>query len=420
VENWLIAAAIPIFMLAIAIELLINRSRGDTKYRFEDTVTNLSCGVGQQVTSLYLKVILIGLYVWLYNHVRIYTISISSVLSWVVLVLAVDCLYYWFHRASHRINWIWATHVVHHQSEEYNLSVALRQSWLQGVASILFYLPLAILGFSPKAFVLVSTLNTLYQFWIHTRSIKRLGMFEWVFNTPSHHRVHHGVNRKYLDKNYAGMLIIWDRLFGTFEPETEEPAYGIVKPLRSYNPWWANVHYWVDLWKMFVQASGFIEKISVWFLPPDRKPASLGGQVVIPEITRDSQELYLPQSPQGARAYAAVQGSLAIGSTLALLVLPWKIPAWLHVGWVLWILLTLAVLGAFFERKPWVWWVEPIRVLAALGLVSWPLLHHNHAWWATGLITLFAISTIPLLAKMRQRWSPTRTLVGFHEPLFWT
>ena len=173
-------------------------------------------------------------------------------MKWVAaigLLFGVDFCFYWFHRIAHEYAAPWATHVVHHQSEEYNLAVALRQSAFEGCFAWVFYLPLAVIGFPPIWYVSMKAINLLYQFWIHTEAIDRLGPLEWVMNTPSHHRVHHARNPKYLDKNYAGMFIIWDRMFGTFQPEEEQPVYGITKPLQSWNPLWANLAAWVELFE---------------------------------------------------------------------------------------------------------------------------------------------------------------------------
>ena len=164
---------------------------------------------------------------------------------------------------------MWGSHIPHHQSEEYNLSVALRQGVFQGCFFWLFYLPLAFIGFPPALFILMASIDTLYQFWIHTRTIGKLGPLEWVLNTPSHHRVHHAKNPKYIDKNHAGILIIWDRLFGSFVPETEEPRYGIIKPLRSYNPLWINMHGWVEMWHALKRAPGILGKIKCIFGSPN-------------------------------------------------------------------------------------------------------------------------------------------------------
>ncbi len=185
-------------------------------YRLADSVTDLSCGILQQVVEVFLKTALFAGYAWLFAAHRLFDVPMDAAWAWAACFVGQDFLYYWFHRWSHEVGAGWAAHVVHHQSEEYNLTVALRQGALQPAFSWVFYLPLAVLGFPPAMFLAVSSFNTLYQFWIHTRLIGRLGPLEWVLNTPSHHRVHHGRNPRYIDRNHGGTLIVWDRLFGTF------------------------------------------------------------------------------------------------------------------------------------------------------------------------------------------------------------
>jgi len=193
-ESTLIVLSIPIFLAFIGGELLIARWRGRRLYHFADSIANLGNGIGEQVIQAFCIPITVGVYVAVYAHARLQTLT-PSLLTWTVLFFAVDFLYYAYHRASHRVNFLWAGHVVHHSSEEYNFSVALRQSWFgQQLTEWVFFLPLALAGFPPPMFLLIITLNTLYQFFIHTRLVGRLGPLEWFMNTPSHHRVHHGVN----------------------------------------------------------------------------------------------------------------------------------------------------------------------------------------------------------------------------------
>jgi alkylglycerol monooxygenase len=270
-ETNYIALSVPVFFILIAFELVYSGYKQLRLYRLSDAITNISCGIGQQLTGIIFKTAMFYSYFWLYENIRLASIPVTWY-WWIILFIGVDFCYYWFHRLSHEINAIWATHVVHHQSEEYNLTVALRQSWFQGFFSSLFYLPLAIIGFDPLTTVTVIAFNTLYQFWIHTELIKTMGWFEWIFNTPSHHRVHHGTNPEYIDKNHAGTLIIWDRIFGTFQKEEAKVVYGITTPLKSWNPLWANLHYWRDLFIISQQANKFHDKIKVFFATPGWVP----------------------------------------------------------------------------------------------------------------------------------------------------
>ena len=219
-----VVLSIPIYFLLIAIELLIQQFSKKKLYRLNDAVTNISCGITQQLTGTFLIIFAIGIYQLIYEHLAIFIIP-SNAFTLILLFVLVDFAYYWAHRMSHEINLLWGSHVVHHQSEDYNFSVALRQSPLQVIWTSFFYLPLALIGFNTLDFALMVALSTVYQFWIHTETIKKLGPLEYIFNTPSHHRVHHGRDPKYIDKNLAGVLITWDMLFGTFQKEEEKPCY---------------------------------------------------------------------------------------------------------------------------------------------------------------------------------------------------
>ncbi|HTM99937.1 MAG TPA: sterol desaturase family protein, partial [Pedobacter sp.] len=243
-----IALSVPVFFILIGIELAYAFYKKLKYYRFNDSISNLSQGIGSQITGLFVKTLLFFGYKYIFENWRLFDLP-TTIWVWILLFIGVDFFYYWFHRMSHQVNALWAAHIVHHQSEEYNLTVALRQSWFQSWFAWVFYLPLAFIGFDPIMFVTLSAFNTLYQFWIHTRAIKHMGFLEHILNTPSHHRVHHGSNPKYIDKNHAGSLIIWDKMFGTFQKEEEEVYFGITTPLASWNPVWANFHYWVELWQ---------------------------------------------------------------------------------------------------------------------------------------------------------------------------
>ncbi len=242
-----IALAVPFFFLLIGIELWVARRRGRRVYRFADAITDLGCGVTQQIVVLFVNGFLFAGYLWMYRHARVVDLGRHPVVAWAVALVGVDFIYYWWHRTSHRVNLLWAAHAVHHQSEDYNLAVALRQAVLTPFTSLPFSLPLAMVGVPPLAYIAADSLSTLYQFWIHTELVGRLGPLEKVLNTPSHHRVHHARNPEYIDRNYGAILILWDRLFGTFAPERARPIYGITKPFRSFNAMWAQLQPVADL-----------------------------------------------------------------------------------------------------------------------------------------------------------------------------
>ena len=366
-----VALAVPFFFLMMGLELLVSRRQSDPRYNFQDSITNLGCGIGQQVLGPFLKGAGLFGYVWLFEHARVFTVSGHSVVAWVALLFGVDLFYYVFHRASHRINVFWAAHVVHHQSEEYNLSVALRQSWIETLMAPVFYLPLALLGFSPLMFVGMSTLNTLYQFWIHTRAVGTLGPLEWVLNTPSHHRVHHGINPKYIDRNYAGIFIIWDRLFGTFQKEEDEPVYGTVKPLASFNPLWANVQYWVEMASLARRSERFVDRVKVWFMPPEWRPAALGGRVTVPEASREAQQKYQLRVSRGLAAYVAVNFVAVTAATTAFLwiAVSAEVPVLAVLSGL--ILASVIAWGGLFESKRWALALELARLAAVVAGAAW-------------------------------------------------
>ena len=262
-----IALAIPFFFLLMGVELFFARRRGLKVYRFADALVDLSCGMTQQILVVFSIGVLAGGYIWLYQF-RLFDFARGSPWPWLIAFFAVDFVYYWWHRLSHEVNVLWAVHMVHHQSEDYNLAVALRQAVLSVWTIWPLHLPLALLGVPPAVFLIVNSSSTLYQFWIHTELIGKLGWYEWIFNTPAQHRVHHAVNPQYLDRNYAATLSIWDRLFGTFADEVEQPVYGLVKPLRSFNPMWAQVHHFFEMARRTREQRG-LDRLRVWLQGPE-------------------------------------------------------------------------------------------------------------------------------------------------------
>ncbi len=358
-----IALSIPVFFILIGVELIIAYIQKRELYRFNDAITNISLGIGQQVIGLFMKTALFFGYLFLFTHYRYFTIP-ATFLNWCLLFIAVDFFYYWFHRLSHEVNAMWAAHIVHHQSEEYNLSVALRQSWFQSAFSWVFYLPLAIAGFDPIMFLTISSFNTLYQFWIHTRAINRMGFLEWFMNTPSHHRVHHGSNEKYLDKNHAGTLIIWDRMFGTFQEEEEEPDYGITKPLESWNPFWANWHYWNELFQVAKSKQSIFESLKVFLKSPAELQIEPMAKSTVNETIKRTGNKYDNHPHQKQWNYYVLYLFVCalIAATL-LLFLQHKMNVLQLLVTAVFVLLTLLVCGAILENKKWMKAAECLRLL---------------------------------------------------------
>lgn len=385
----ILAVSIPFFFLLIAVEMLVLRRDRDRRYRLHDSISSLSIGVGQQMIAVFTHVIPVAAYAYTYSHFRVTTLP-KTAITWILLVLGVDLGYWTYHWASHRVNIFWATHAVHHQSEEYNLTTALRQSWLTTLYSWAFYQPLALFGFPPEMFMTVYTLDIVYQFWIHTRAVGTLGPLEWILNTPSHHRVHHGIDPKYIDKNYAGIFIIWDRLFGTFVRETSEPVYGVVGPLSSWNPFWANIEPLAKLWEMSRRTKRLRDKLLVWLSPPEWRPQDLGGPVTVPEVSRATQHKYETRAPRVVNAYVLVGFALAAVVTTALLEVS-KSLAWYENGViVVLVLVSLSVWSGLEERKSWAVPLELVKLALGVMLAVWLL--RAHPWRLPGIALSVALA----------------------------
>ncbi|MEZ5996363.1 MAG: sterol desaturase family protein [Hyphomonadaceae bacterium] len=269
----IITYAVPGFVLLILIEMIYVRLTHKGRYQFADSASSLSMGLGNQVAGLLFGGMVVGSYFWL-SQFRLFDLQ----WTWPVMAacfFAEDCTYYWFHRIAHERRWFWASHVIHHSSQHYNLTTALRQTWTGALGlSFMFWLPLILIGFPPAMVLMFQSISLVYQFWIHTEAIDRMGPLEWVMNTPSHHRVHHAINAKYLDANYAGVLIIWDRLFGTFVPEDKnEPIrYGIISQLGTFNPFRVAFHEWAGIFRDLAGAKSLREVLGYTFGPPGWSP----------------------------------------------------------------------------------------------------------------------------------------------------
>ncbi len=397
-----IALSIPIFFLLIGLELWIERRErlahgGKRLYRLNDTINDLACGTIQQLAGVFGKTLLFAAYILIFERFRVATLDPRNWAHWPIAFLGVDFFYYWFHRASHEVNFLWAAHIVHHQSEEYNLSVALRQSAVQQFLSAPFYWPLALLGVPPLMFLALDAGDTLYQFWIHTRTIGRMGFLDSFLNTPSNHRVHHGSNEKYIDRNHGGVLIVWDKLFGTFQREEEEPAYGVTRPLANWNPFWANVQYLGELVSVARRARRWRDKLFIFLKPPGWRPADVPFEV--PPYTPLDGRKYDSRPPEGLQGLAIAQFLLAMGAVIALLFGGTLFGAAAKVALAIFAVWGLVDVGGLFDRRSWLPASEIARWagagVAALLLVPAPW--RIAAGAATLLLAL--LSVVPVLRR---------------------
>ena len=321
----LIALAVPFFLLAIIVEMLVNRQRRAGVYRSNDAINSISAGMLDTTTGYFTK--FLPLLAWglvLENFAIIdmplawFDDSPRGIALWVVAAVAWDFCYYWLHRFSHEISILWAAHAVHHQSEEYNLSTALRQTSTGFLFGWIFYLPLFVIGFPLEILVAVNAINLIYQFWVHTRLIARLGPLEKVLMTPSHHRVHHAQNERYIDKNYGGMLILWDRLFGTYEPESDEDpvVFGVRRPLASWNPFWANLQVYDYLLFDARKAGRWQDKLGIWFRRTGWRPPDVEARYPKKNVDLARFEKFDPVVSPMIRRYTVVQFVFAIVAVL--------------------------------------------------------------------------------------------------------
>jgi len=399
--------AVPFFFVLIAAELLADRWRGVSHYRLADSVNSLSAGVLSTTTGLLTKGVGLLTYAFALEHLALFRLPADSAWVWVLAFVFYDVCYYWLHRLGHERNILWAAHSVHHQSEEYNLSTALRQTSTGFLLGWIFYLPMAVLGVPLPVFVSVAAMNLLYQFWVHTRHIPKLGGFEWFFVTPSNHRAHHAQNALYMDRNYGGVFILWDRLFGTFQEEDDnEPViFGVTTPLASWNPLWANVQFYAQLWDDARRAERTWDKLRIWFMRTGWRPADVALKYPLnkPDLSRFRKfEVPLDSRRKG---YVALQFCvyIALGSYLmgqaphlpvAALLLGWGAVAW-----------GLFALGVALENRPWALKVELLRLASTLPLAGlapllglWPA---SPLVWA-GLLGYSLLSGIALYG-CRQR-----------------
>ncbi|MDH5235347.1 MAG: sterol desaturase family protein, partial [Gemmatimonadota bacterium] len=388
----IIQASIPFFFLLIALELGWSRLRAPQAVRLNDAVSDLSLGILSQLSGVFTKFFTIGIYILVEQHLALqrfapalpawpegapfvgadafpgFAVRLPALLSWSAVFLLVDLAYYWSHRSAHVINILWAGHVVHHSSEEYNLPVALRQSALHGLMSWVFYIPLAIIGVPWRMFLACNAINLVYQFWIHTRAVGRLGRWtEAVFNTPSHHRVHHGVNPRYQDRNYAGVFIVWDKWFGTFVPEEEEPVYGITTPLRSWNPLWANVHVFVQIARDAWRAHRWRDKLRIVFGHPGWKPPELGESERPREVSAETFEKFDPRIPAPLAWYGFAQFAVTLVAAFLVLQRADSLPLLQSAAAAFYVAIALAGVGGVFEGARWAAVLESARLVVLVG-----------------------------------------------------
>ncbi len=358
---WLVALSVPIFFLLIIIELVFDRFHSKKHYRLNDFFSNINTGIGFSILSQFANIFGIGLYIYLYNNFKLFTIESNLWIALLVFVL-VDLLYYIAHRTFHQVNFLWVDHSVHHLGEDFNLASALRVGYYQMFYAYLFYAPLAIFGFEPELFIVSVTLSTIYQFSYHTEKVRKLGILEKILVTPSHHRVHHGRNPKYLDKNFGGFFIFWDKLFGSYEEEESKVIFGITEPPNSFNPLYIQTHYLRLMIAEVKKTKGFKNKLKVLINRPGWNPAS--GEVrEVPEIDYNTYQKYDVKLSNKQNIYMFVQALLLIFVALFFLTQATTMDLSSKVLGSIAIFLNIFSLGVMFDGEKWSFFADVLRFL---------------------------------------------------------
>jgi alkylglycerol monooxygenase len=366
-----VSLAVPVFIFLIAVELAADRIRSGGCYHFADAISNLSCGMVSTGTRVFFGFIGVAAYAWVLEHCAPVRLPATWPV-WVFAFVLYDFCYYWQHRLGHTVGLFWASHSVHHQSEEFNLTTALRQPGTGAFTNWIFYLPMALCGVPFLVFGAVAVAQLFYQFWPHTRMIGRMGVLDWWIQTPSNHRVHHAQNDIYLDRNYVGVFLLWDHLFGTFQEELdEEPCiYGVRGQLKSWNPVWANLHYYWLMAKDSWHARRWRDKLRVWFAAPGWRPADVAAR--FPKPGYDPQRDFLRFDPPRSMAvsiYVMVQFALLLVAHSHFLALLAKESKTANALYFLFLVASMVLLGGMLENRRVFLMLEAGRLAATAAAV---------------------------------------------------
>jgi len=415
--SQIIVLATPVFLLLIAIELAVGHARGRNTYRFDDALTSIGLGMLSQISAVFTVALRFGLYTAVFSAAALVPENgfWTSPVGWLVALVFYDFCYYWNHRLGHTSALFWAAHVVHHQSEDYNLSTALRQTSSGALFGWVFYVPMAVAGVPPLVFGVVGLIDLLYQYWIHTQQIGRLGWFDRVFASPSNHRVHHAVNDRYVDKNYGGILMLWDHLFGSFEDEDpREPCvYGTRSPLRSWDPLWANAEVYAALWRESRQARHWRDKLLVWFKPPGWQSADMAARSPRAPFDINQVKRFAPPFSASVRRFAAAQFAVLLTGSGLYLWFTDGWPVWQSAVWFAVLLAGLWSVGAVLQSR--IGMLEALMIeSAALSMATSAIGWIEWHWVFKPLTMLLALAAVGMFWR-----SKTGTLAAQPKPMLW-
>lgn len=380
--SQIIVLATPVFFVLIAVELAIGHRRQRNTYHLADAMSSIGLGMLSQTSAVFTRLLRIGIYTALFEHVALWRSDAfwTSLPGWLLALVFYDFCYYWLHRMGHESAVLWAAHAVHHQSQDYNLSTALRQTSSGALLGWVFYVPMALAGVPPLAFGVVALIDLLYQFWVHTEQVGRLSWFDRWFCSPSNHRVHHAVNDAYLDKNYGGILILWDRIFGTFkdEDDKEKCVYGTRGLLNSWDPLWANAQVYAGLAHDSWHARSWGDKLRVWLKPPGWRPADVAQRFPKPAFDIARMPRYNPAMTPATRWFASVQFVLLLAGVSVFLWHADSAPLAHNTAWFAALLATQWALGAVVQGRismPLALMIEAGALATATSAVGWTEWH---------------------------------------------
>lgn len=393
----LILYAIPFFFLAILLELAYGLIIKRNTYRINDTINSLSMGSLSRLQSLVILGFSASLFELIVRKFQLTQLADDEAWVWLSCFVLYDLAYYWKHRLGHEVALFWGSHVAHHQSEDYNLGTALRQTSID-FYGFLFYLPFFMLGYPAEILFTVVSLNLIYQFWVHTEHVPKLGVLEWIFITPSNHRVHHARNKIYVDKNYGGVFILWDRLFGSFQEELEgeKVIFGLRKPLNSWNPLWANVHVYWRLFLDFLKVPGIANKCRILFKPPGWQAAGTVSSCKLRQQEVDLSTRFDPSISGFNRAYTFAQFLLTVALSLTILINASSIGYSITAVFVVLLTYSFYVHGVWLEARSYAPMLEITRLvilIASLLLNDFNALLNN-VLLSCAIISLITIMTV--------------------------
>jgi len=359
--NYL-AFAIPAFFLFVYMEYkLAEQQKRSSVFKYESSVANFSVGIAERLLNLFIAASFYQVYNWIYSNYSIFEIP-NKWYVWVFLLLATDLIWYWYHRLGHEINFLWAAHIVHHQSEEFNLTAAARITTIQAVFRNVFWCVLPLLGFHPNMIIVILLAHGAYSFFTHTQLIGKIGWLEYVFITPSLHGVHHASDEKYLDKNYGDVFVFWDKIFGTFQTEEEPPKYGLTHPIKSYSFLWQHFHYYLEIFEAYGRAHGFKAKWKAIFGSPALMDQNIRPQLELKYLQNKSQEKKIK-----FKGYVNFQMILIVGLLTFATMFFKSLSTPNAIAVLIFIMITLINVGALLEQRKWIYYLECFRLISVFA-----------------------------------------------------